>query len=229
MTVNAINGVALATLSAVNGVALSGLAAINGQTKAAGASFPVNGVLDTFNRANANPLDGSWTQGIQGALDGDLKIVSNKLLQASAGVTDVGRASWNTSFNADQEAYLTIDTRAGGAIHEVWFRLDNAGAAGITGYKVEARTNDNDVRAIRYDNSLTGTVIATIGQTLSDGDAFGANVVGSLGTVYYKVGAGAWTSIGTFDASVYTNAGKIGVGVGTSGTETADDFGGGNV
>ena len=44
-------------------------------------AFPCNPVIDNFNRVNANPSDGQWTQGFQGSFDGNLKIVSSQLMQ----------------------------------------------------------------------------------------------------------------------------------------------------
>jgi len=227
MTISSINGQAFSALSAVKGITLASLSAVNGQTIAAG-SFPTTGILDDFNRTNANPLDGDWTQGFQGTFDGDLQVLSNACAWASGGLSDSGTATWDTAFNANQEAYMTIVTRVDGSQHTLICRANNAGASNVTGYEIVARTNNSDVRVIQWDSDVSAAVLDTFSQTISDGDTFGVSLSGTVGTVYYKVGAGAWGSIGTFDASAYNASGKIGISLFLNGT-VCDDFGGGNI
>lgn len=223
--------------SLVFGQQLGGSVKVGGQTvvrRAAGGGGGgftpcvfTSSVLDNFNRADANPLDGSWTQGIQGTFDGTLKVASNVLTIDVGGLTDFGRYTWNTALGADQEVFIDITTRAGSSEQEVWGRLNNAGASGITGYVARARTDTNDVVVLKFDNDSAASVLTTISQTLSDGDHLGLQLIGNNGYVCYKVGAGSWAQIGSaFDASGYTSGGKIGTGI--KGVATADNFGGGN-
>lgn len=193
------------------------------------AGFPVNGILDNFNRANANPLDGNWTQGFQSTFDGNLKVESAALTFASGGVTDAATATWNSAFAANQEAYMDIVTRGGGSQHNLVMRVNGAGTGSVTGYYIQARTNENDIRVHRFDSAISATVLTTNSVILSDGDKVGCQIEGSVGTIYhYSIFDGEWVNIGTFDASAYTSSGKIGIAL-IGGASVADNFGGGNI
>jgi hypothetical protein len=201
-----------------------------------GGSFPVNSTpLDNFNRADANPLDGSFTQGIQGAYDGQLRLLSNKIRAATpANTSAMARATWNTGLNADQEVFATIaNIESSADTFEVWGRLNNAGASGVTGYAVSVKVQDGTIRAGKWNSDVSADELGSWSVSPAVGDSFGFSLIGTLGTVYYKTAAGVWTAKGTFLASAYTGSGKIGIGVG--GSDPAlyhpelDDFGGGNI
>ncbi len=42
-----------------------------------------------------------------------------------------------------------------------------------------------------------------------NGDSFGLKIVGSTFTIYYKAGAGSWTSLGTRNDATWSAAGKV--------------------
>jgi hypothetical protein len=146
----------------------------------------------------------------------------------------MARATWNTGLNADQEVFATIaNIESAADSFEVWGRLNNAGASGVTGYAVSVKVQDGTIRAGKWNSDVSADELGSWSVSPAVGDSFGFSLIGTLGTVYYKTAAGVWTAKGTFLASAYTGSGKIGIGVG--GSDPAlyhpelDDFGGGNI
>ncbi|HKR58874.1 MAG TPA: fibronectin type III domain-containing protein [Pyrinomonadaceae bacterium] len=188
--------------------------------------FPTTSILDNFNRANAGPPPSSnWAGPIQLAFPG-LKVDTNTCLPIAAG----GQGYWSAaSFGPDQEAYAKVPT-FGNSYEGVWLRVSNPNTFNVTGYVVhfyKAGFGTNTIRVFRLNNSSSGTQLgADIPQTIADGDSIGASIVGNVITVYYKIGSGAWTSLGTRIDNTYSSSGRIGLEIGAG---SADDFGGGTV
>lgn len=186
-----------------------------------GGSFPVNGVLDNFNRTDQGPPpSASWSARIF-TTDTQFKVASNVLIQDANGAGNY----WNTSFNANQEAYITgITGLADGT--EIWMRIAGPDTAGVDGYVINIYSGASGVRVFRIDDGSYTQLGATISQSFTNGDSFGAAMSGDTITIYYKVGAGAWASIGTRTDATYTAGGFIGV---RAEVLAGDDFGGGSL
>jgi hypothetical protein len=89
-------------------------------------AFPVNGVLDNFNRANATPMGGSWSGKIRSA-DIDASINGNV---AHANAAGNASAVWSPAVADDQEAYATVVTADVSDTLEVWCSADERGRRG---------------------------------------------------------------------------------------------------
>lgn len=182
---------------------------------------PVTSVLDDFNRANENPLSGggNWTNKIVSA-DSDMKVDTNKA-QAVA----YGSAWWSaTSFNADQEAFVT-DTSAAEACR-VYTRLAAPGTAGADGYTLVAAAPGSALQLYRMDDTAFTAIGAAFTQTIVAGDSFKLVSIGSTHTICFKPAAGSWTELGTRTDGTYNASGYIGIYAASN--FTVDDFGGGN-
>ena len=88
-------------------------------------------------------------------------------------------------------------------------------------------TNDTSHISIYRGDSYTPTKLTTFTQTTTSGDSIGAtiNTLTGLITAYYKSGAGAWVSVGSFTDTTYV-PNYIGFFLG-DGTVRIDNFGGG--
>ena len=193
-------------------------------------AFPTNAVLETFTGADdTTPPNANWTNApINGASSANVRIRSNGATTASAGTE--ADAYWDTTtFNANQESYVTL-TLAGAATYScVGLRLVNIGGSTTDGYVVCAVNSATAVLIYRVDNA-TWTQIGTIAQTVASGDSVGGTAIGSRICSWYKVGAGAWTEKQCVNDATYTAGGNIGlVVVGDTTQNVADNFGGGNV
>ena len=189
--------------------------------------FPTTGILDAFTRADENPLANSTWSGPIISGQPQLRLVSNQLAGPSSGT--FGESYWSAAtFGADSEAYFdTVPVYSASRI-DVFLRVANPGvASAVDGYMIVANDSTSLAQIWRYDNSVATKLGADISQTWTDGDGFGADVVGSTITVYRK-SAGSWSSLGTRTDTTYTAAGYIGAQCQNSGVR-ADDFGGGTV
>ncbi len=191
-------------------------------------AIPDTGILDSFDRANEEPVTG-WTDM---AGKGGAKIVSNVMTGDSAAYCG---AYWNQVFTVPCEWYLTITDAIGAAdtIEPVYMLTDGGAASPIrdsnkTGYVF--LTNfpaDNRVAVRRYDNGAFAAAMGDWAWATENGDSFLFRVeAGGAHSVYGKASAGAWTLIGTFVDNTYTS-GTFAWGSTATGTGAANNFGGG--
>jgi len=193
------------------------------------AGFPRTPILDTFNRANENPMTG-WTDFPSGS---GLEVISNQAASGSTGVQD--GAYFNTSINsADVEVYVTIaalPTNLGSTV--LYARNDPAGG-GIVGdnyairHTVDAGTDY--IFISRHDNSVSSP-LASYRQDLAAGDGLGMRCVGSTIQAWVRI-SGIWTMIGEVEDGTYPGGGtynKVAVAHFETGAPSVrwDDFGGG--
>lgn len=170
--------------------------------------FPTTGILDSGTRADESPAVG-WTDGPDGGTYGNVKILSNTI----AAISGDAWSYWNAgTYGPPVEAYATVPTlfTSSNAI-EINFRIQGVGTATLDCYSVKAVPNTSDLRVFRTDNGVETQLGADIAQAFAGGDGFGAEMPGDTLTVYYKSGAGAWTSMGTRTDSTYPGAGHIAV------------------
>ena len=189
--------------------------------------FPTTSTLDTFNRADENPLTSSTWSAITYGTFVNLKIVSNVAKQSTAAGND-GLMYWNVSNTAaDCEVFVTVAAISG---------TDNFVLLGLrytssgNGYKIDWDKPTSRVRVWRDDLGVRTQLGANITQAMSVGDAIGISMIGSTITVYYKASAGAWVNIGTRTDSTYTAGGRLQLGQWLSAdvASTLDSFGGGD-
>jgi hypothetical protein len=185
-------------------------------------------LIDDFNRANQTPPSGwsSWNTGTYK----ELSISSNTLIRSgSGGSSNYGVAIYDTAFNADQEAWITITT-GGGVGHELALGLRTQDIQSTTydNYETYIDTNVDEAYIYRVDDGSYTQLGATVtGLALSSGHKVGVRMIGSTLGLWKDIGSG-WTEVTTRSDSTYTAGGKIVVWIENT-TYVLDDFGGGNV
>jgi acid phosphatase type 7 len=188
------------------------------------ATFPRTTVLDDFARP-AGGLGLSWQS--PALQDPGLASIASSGLTASG--SGASSATWNMSFAANQEAYLSVPTlpRAG-AFFQVAARVSNQGTSTVSCYflRVTPSTSTWDLRLKL--NGAASSSIKTFSAPFAAGDAAGLQVVGSTITAYRKPALGAWTSVGSTADTAIAGAGYISFTLGDT-TMRGGAFGGGTV
>lgn len=185
-------------------------------------AFPTTPVLDTFTRADENPLTGIWLGELTPG-ESQLQLLSNR----AAGVNPdpLFNGSYTTPVGADCEAYATIPVDDAGNRCEVYARVF-IDVGGLDAYCVSRVGSTWSIR--KKTNSGDAAVGATATQAFSAGDSLGIACYGSTIEGWYKPAAGAWTLVLSRTDTTWTNAGYIGLRLfGT--VYRADDFGGGTI
>lgn len=196
-------------------------------------------VLDDFNRANGPAGPPNWSSHAGGDI---ADIFSNTARYHNGGVATDNY--WDpTTFGPDCEAFIGIATASTFQQMGFWIdlRLNNPTNPGTqSGYEIViARTLLPTVDTLLIQRIVGGvyTTIysAALGVTFASGDEFGADAIGSGGTVtvtaYRNPSGGSWGVIGSFadtDANRIVSAGNIGWGVdegAAAPTWAYDDFG----
>lgn len=183
-------------------------------------AFPVNGILDNFNRADG-ALGANWGGKLFSGDSGGCTVVSNQA-SCTASQSDYWSAS---TFGPDCEVYATLPSTAG-PFGGIFARAINPGTGTFCAYEVYIYQPGSVLQVYRIDNGTYNQLGADIAQTISNGDSAGIEIIGSTITVYYKVGAGAWASVGSRTDATYSGAGYIGI-EGDGGTFPFENFGGG--
>lgn len=201
-----------------------------GLNKLSTGTFPTQGVLDNFDRANAQTLGANWANNLIYLPSGtavDQAIVSNAVGQATS-QSAVGLSFTTNNYGPDSEAYHTITTQVSGDSHAVLCRIVQPGTTTYDGYAFHYNPSTTTWRVYRADNGAL-TQIAGVTNAFTNGDKLGGDVIGSQCTVYQFSG-GAWNTRATASDGTYSAAGLIGMYCpGTSSAYALDDFGGGTV
>ena len=188
-----------------------------------GGSFPVNSVIDAFNRADGG-MGANWTNAWESG-SSSFEIFSNQARPAVA-TNNNSTAYWNVqNFGADVEVYVTLGANVGGYC-QLAARLVSEGTGGVDGYLLS--TNGSNLEVYRIDNGGFTLLGSSITQSVTSGDAFGMSIVGDVITVYYKASGGSWVSKGTRTDSTHGATGKVGLRGGGA-SDRFDDFGAGSL
>lgn len=180
-------------------------------------------LLDNFNRADANPISGSWGT-LNSALD--LIIASNQVTGENASFTN--RSYFTTVFAANCQAYISIPTLPGvGQTINVLARLKDPGAT-FDAYQVRytQQSGTDTIDIDRLDDAV-GTSLGTFNQELIAGDKIGIWCFDST-IQAWAFTAGAWNLIGSAVDATYPAGGYFGLGI-RQNVGRMDDFFGGNV
>lgn len=197
------------------------------------ATFPTTPILDTFNRADENPLAGIWTT-FTGVGLSPLKVVSNQVLATGANGT------WNGEFVgqdfSDVEAYVTLPTSTAVA-SEIFLkvRLLSTGGSftsipdpGHDCYQLLVRGNSATWALYRVTNGSAVAIATFTGVTPASGHKIGVRCVGPVIEAWGDSGAG-WVFRGQATDATWTH-GAIGLIFGDAVSALrGDDFGGGNI
>lgn len=188
-------------------------------------AFPVNGVLDDFNRANTGPPpSANWT-GTNGWLFGDnfLKVITNSLACTSV----VADGYWNASlFGPNAELYVTVSTPES---FRLGIRIVTPNAVDLTtdGYVVTYLHSGSNITIGRCDNCSNTVIGPPVTQTLSSGNKLYVSAEGPNLKVYLFSG-GSWSLLLQRADPTYGGLGYLAVAL-SSTTTVLDDFGGGTI
>lgn len=199
-------------------------------------AFPTTSILDSFNRANEDPIDTGWdgTHIFVAGDSGKLALISNGLTNATGGGTDTSEAYDAATYSGNVEIYATLSTVSAVAA-DTWrlLILNENSSATQDGYElyIEKSAGTDIWRLRRRDNVVATVLGADMSQEISSGDSVGMSLVDGTLTAYYKASAGSWTTIGSRTDATYSGAWYFGVKStqSVSGAWKADDFGGGQV
>lgn len=193
-------------------------------------AFPTTPVLDSFNRADENPLgNGTWTAPALGD-SGSPQVLSNQCAPDGA-VANYNAAVWSSAFGADQEAYFTLAVKGTGTTFVyLASRMTSETLLTWAGYTLQIPTGTNSVWTLNKVVAGWSTIIGTTAtQLVSAGDSVGCSIVGTTFTMQYKAAAGSWTALNTVTNTAISGSGKIGFEWdGLDAARRLDDFGGGN-
>lgn len=191
-------------------------------------AFPDNGVLDAFTGTNGTtPPDGSFTNAEIAGSSGCV-IQSNGV--APGGGSGRWGCYWNvTTFNADQESYITYNNLNAFEVFTC-ARLANIGSGTTDGYCVSGEDAAALIKIWRIDNEAVTQIGSSVSQAFTNGDRIGITVIGNQICSYFSDNGAAWVQKDCQTDSTYSAGGRIGLMVNGSTTQPlGDDFGGGNV
>jgi len=181
--------------------------------------------LDSFNRANENPLSfgGRWGNGILGSGERGLKVDSNLL---AGGKTATTTAWWKpTQLGPDSEAFATIATLPGnGNSFRLYVRLQAPGSSAVDGYMLlfTQSSGTDQVALYRVTNGAL-IQLAAADRAVAAGTVLLLRAKGNTLESWVREGA-TWTRVGYATDSAYPGAGYAGVGI-RGKTGRLDDFG----
>jgi hypothetical protein len=189
-------------------------------------TFPANGVLDSFNRANGKVGD-NW-EGLTST--SFYKLAANKL-DAQLGGPLVWKA---TSFGTTQEAFVTLNridrrSRSQGLLLKV--QTGNSPNAGAISVVYDAKSKAVRVSTLRLGQNGAWTLYPSQPATFENGDVLGAraNADGTV-QIYQNGTLVATVTLNAADQEFFnTRGGKIGIWTAAAPNALLDDFGGGAV
>lgn len=193
--------------------------------------FPQTPILDDFNRANEDPLDGggNWPTGIGNTIF-QCTLNSNSVSSQSNADTVASRrwtAGLETPYGSSQEVYCTIKTSVAAGGIAVFGRVAFAPTAAVEGYRLYANFT-NDTLDFHYFAGVVFVLLHSEAFTWAVNDKLGFRSVGSEHYIYVDQGSG-WNEVVVVDnAQEFGDVYDLGIGVATQ-TPRADDFGGGNL
>lgn len=193
-------------------------------------AFPTTGVLDTFDRANGG-LGSNWSdEPFNDSVGGSFAIFSNRIDIA----TGVYCSAWYNAatYGPDTEVYIDVDVASNNFTWlTLWLRISSPSASASTGdgYGVEISW-DGNLAFYRMDNGVSTDLGDQAVSALSDGDGFGASMIGSTLQAYRRQ-SGVWSTFGTpVVDSTYSAGGYLGISsYDAAGAAFYNNFGGGTV
>lgn len=203
-----------------------------------GQSFPVNGVIDDFNRTNEDPVTGDWSNLVFGNGSGfGCQVDTNELSKATG---NPGDGCWYnaSTYEAAQEVYMTMPNATNHtdtSPMRLLFCLHNSvGTSATLGYSVTIKKESaaTDTITLEYINGADSytDIGADFNQEVDDGDRVGVTTDGAGNfDIYFDDAGGGWSLLGSRSDSTYScGSSYLGVHLKSS-TFDLDNFGGGNV
>jgi hypothetical protein len=189
-------------------------------------AFPLNGVIDNFNRA---ALGSTWTSPAWDDTGTAVISGSTQLAPAAAAAT---AAFWTANtVGHDFEAYIVQPTviNAGGNWSIGVF--SDLTLTPNTYYIKYTRTGTTLEMWRKTSGGVNTSLKAATSQTVAAGDSVGMARIGATIQMWYKASAGSWSMLDSVDDAVFrTDGWFIGVELGVGdGVGRWDDFGGGSI
>lgn len=185
-------------------------------------AFPSGVVVDNFNRANETPAT-NWLT----VVDNNSQVNGNEFTTTNTDGTGDNIYAWNAaSYGPDVDVAVLWGSHGGAGSFWGVELLVPSSIPGATrdGYAVSYNIDTNSIRLWIVTNSNYVQLGSTYNPaSFTVGDSLGLRRVGSTVEAYYRVGAGAWTSIisstdstyiGSFKGGVLLHQGKDGNGIG---------------
>lgn len=193
---------------------------------------PTTSLLDDFNRADANPLNGNWAAFSAFAAN-PLKLLTNRVV-GSAGGTNA--SYYTVSCGPDCEVYDTVlglETVDGQPHETLFLRVANPTSGGtynayrlIINFRSGGTLDEWFITKIVAGSSTT--IAGPVSNDIAINDKIWFNATGSLLTGYQQVGgAGSWNQIIQVTDSAVTAAGFLALALRSVNVNAADDFSGG--
>lgn len=209
---------------------------------------PTTPVLDTFVRANEDPLSGGGKWGAVSTIAQD-RLVSNQAACTTSTTSSISQ--WKAAaFNADQEAYVTVPALGSASVAAVGVVCRQSTQPGQwTGYLLRiayprTTTRSNPLLPLlgiggsgtSYPAELAficringvNTRISTVGTTFTAGDRIWCQCVGSTIIAYQDANGGGFSEIVRWTDTQISSGGNLCLYFEQSASR-ATDFGGGNV
>jgi hypothetical protein len=198
-------------------------------------TFPTQGVVDDFNRADSTGLGANWSTSHFLIGSNNTDVLSNAAVIPTTN-NSYPIEYWNAStFGPDAECYFTVVAYIGSSGFDcpcVLVRMANPGSGTLDGYWFYPSLNDDTSGLLeRWDNGSRTTLGATFTCQKAAGDKLGAEMIGDQLVAYRWTSGGGWATLATRTDGTYTAAGFIGW-MNTrraAFANTLDDFSGGTV
>ncbi|HXG76135.1 MAG TPA: fibronectin type III domain-containing protein, partial [Gaiellaceae bacterium] len=182
-------------------------------------------VVDGFNRPNERPLSdgGRWGDGILGAPERSLRVVSNQLASDRSTTATAWRRT--PAYGPDSEAYVRVATLPGnGNAFRLYLRLQSPGSSAVDGYMLlYTQASGTDQLAVYRVTNGASAVLASGAREVAPGNVLLFRARGSALEAWVKAGA-TWTRVLRVLDATYAGAGSAGVGI-RGKTGRLDDFG----
>ena len=163
--------------------------------------------VDSFDRANENPLAGGWTNGISstGGVETGLFITANTL---ACSKTTTCTAWRNTGqYGPDAESWARLSTLPGtGNAIRLYVRIQQPGSSAYDGYMLRTSqlAGTDQVFIDRIDNSAVVNRL-TVNQELAAGDVLLLRAKGTLLEAWRNDGSG-WSRLGVVNDPTYSRS-----------------------
>lgn len=192
-------------------------------------AFPTTSVLDAFNRADANPLTGSWAN-YPRLNTGRFQTLSNVARPGNLGITCAEHWTGAT-YGPDTEVGCTITSLPTnvGERFELLLRANNPTLTTSQSYRMRvAKAASGYDWTIWFLDTATSTQIsaAPTNTALAVGDQIGFEAIGTTLTGYRKPSAGSWAQVLTDSHSTLSAAGYIAAAMNADAAGIDDFFGG---
>ena len=193
--------------------------------------FPIRGILDDFNRADADPISGNWT--IVNPAQG-LAIVSNRARIAAGDVDGYGRLG--ISIGPDFELYATIVSAGVYQADNVSIELQALDEDLANGYALDWALFSNDLRVYRVDGLGSFNQLLFIPGNGAPTYPLGVGLrrQGERLEVWRRYGTAPWARMGFVDDDTYTGPWSpylymLDAAGGLGDDLVVDDYGGGTM